>query len=339
MRARQWAWLILKRVLFMIPILFGVATATFFLTRLAGGDPAYLIAGPFATPEVVANISAQLGTDRPIGEQYVDFLGEAVRGDLGTSLFTDRPVTTDLADRLPATLVLVVLALAFALLFGLALGSYAAHRRGRAGDRAVRFGSFSALSVPDFWLGLVLLFIFFFKFDIAPGPTGQLAPGGPAPRDVTGAALFDSMITLNLEAFKASLHHIWLPLMTMVLIFTAPIARLARSAAIESLTSDSILFGRACGLPNRRLWAYATRGALPPVVTFVGILFSVLLGSAVLVETVFSWGGAAQYAVNAIRQNDFPAVQGFVLVAGAFSVAVFFVVDLLYRVIDPRVRL
>lgn len=339
MRARQWAWLIARRVLFMIPILFGVATATFFLTRLAGGDPAYLIAGPFATEEVIASIQEQLGTNRPMGEQYVDFLGETVRGDLGTSLFTARPVTTDLADRLPATLELVVLALAFALLFGLILGSYAAHRRGRAGDRAVRLGSFSALSVPDFWLGLVLLFVFFFKFGVAPGPTGQISPGGPAPRDVTGAMFFDAMITLNGEAFRATLHQLWLPLMTMVLVFTAPIARLARSAVIESLTSDAILFGRACGLPNRKLWTYATRGALPPVVTFVGILFSVLLGSAVLVETVFSWGGAAQYAVNAIRVNDFPAIQGFVLVAGAISVAIFFVVDVLYRVIDPRVRL
>lgn len=339
MRARQWAWLIARRILFMIPILFGVATATFFMTRLAGGDPAYLIAGPFATEEVVASIQAQLGTDRPLGEQYLDFLGDTVRADLGTSLFTDRPVTTDLADRLPATLELVVLALGFALLFGLALGSYAAHRRGRAGDRAVRIGSFSALSVPDFWLGLVLLFVFFFKFGIAPGPTGQFPPGGGAPRDVTGAVLFDAAITLNFEAFRTALHQIWLPLMTMVLIFTAPIARLARSAAIESLTSDAILFGRACGLPKSRLWIYATRGALPPVVTFVGILFSVLLGSAVLVETVFSWGGAAQYAVNAIRVNDFPAVQGFVLVAGAFSVGIFLVVDLMYRVIDPRVRL
>lgn len=339
MNARQWLWLIAKRVIFTIPILFGVATATFFLTRLAGGDPAYQIAGAFATEEVIAAVQADIGTDRPLGEQYVTFLGDIVRGDLGTSIFTGRPVISDLADRLPATLTLVVLALAFSLVFGLALGSFAAHRRGRTGDKVVRVGSFSALSVPDFWLGLVLLFLFFFRFEIAPGPTGQTALGAAKTRNVTGSAIFDAVITLDSAAFLAALHQLWLPLMTMVFIFTAPITRLARSAVIESLTSDAIGFGRACGLPKRQLWAYATRAALPPVVTFVGILFSVLLSSAVLVEAVFSWGGAAEYAVSAIRSNDFPAIQGFVLVSGVFSVAIFLVVDLLYRVIDPRVRL
>lgn len=339
MSARQWCWLIAKRIIFTIPILFGVATATFFLTRLAGGDPAYQIAGSFATEDVIAAVQAQIGTDRPLGEQYAAFLGDIIRGDLGTSIFTDRPVISDLADRFPATLTLVVLALGVSLVFGLILGSFAAYRRGKGGDKVVRVGSFSALSVPDFWLGLVLLFLFFFRFGLAPGPTGQIALGATSPRDITGSAIFDAAITLDAAAFRAALHQLWLPLMTMVFIFTAPITRLARSSVIESLTSDAILFGRACGLPRRRLWAYATRASLPPVVTFAGILFSVLLGSAVLVETVFSWGGAAQYAVASISRNDFPAIQGFVLVAGVFSVAIFLVVDLLYRAIDPRVRL
>lgn len=323
----------------MIPILFGVATATFFLTRLAGGDPAFQIAGAFATPEVIANVRAEIGTDRPLGEQYVDFLGDSIRGDLGTSLFTDRPVRSDLADRLPATLELISFSLIVALAVGLAAGTFAAHRRGRAADKAVRYGSFSALSLPDFWLGLVFLFVFFFKLGWAPAPLGQIAPGGTAPRDITGAAVIDAAITVNGAALKDALHQLWLPLMTMALIFSGPIARLTRSATIETLSSDYLLFGRACGLPKSRLRRYAMRASLPPVVTFVGILFSVLLGASVLVETVFSWGGAAQYAVNAIRVNDFPAIQGFVLVAGTFSVLIFLIVDLLYVAIDPRVRL
>lgn len=339
MTARAWALLIARRLLLMIPILFAIATATFFLTRFAGGDPAYQIAGTFATEESIANIRADLGTDRPLGVQYWDFLTDSIRGDLGTSLFTDRPVRTDLADRLPATLELITMSLAVAVVVGLGSGSYAAHRRGTARDKAVRYGSFTALSLPDFWLGLVLLFVFFFKLDWAPPPIGQIAPGAAAPRDVTGAAVVDASITLNWPALKASLHQIWLPLTTMAVIFSGPLTRLARSATIEALGSDAILFGRACGLPRSTLWRYATRASLPPVVTFVGILFSVLLGASVLVETVFSWGGAAQYVVNAIRVNDFPAVQGFVLVSGVFSVMIFLIVDLLYVAIDPRVRL
>ena len=234
---------------------------------------------------------------------------------------------------------LITLSLAVAVVVGLAAGTLAAHRRGRATDKVVRYSSFSALSLPDFWLGLVLLWVFFFKLDWAPPPIGQIAPGSEAPRDITGAAFVDAAITLNWAAFKAAAHQLWLPLMTMALIFSGPITRLARSATIETLSSDALLFGRACGLPKSRLWRYAMRASLPPVVTFVGILYSVLLGAAVLVETVFSWGGAGQYAISAIRNNDFPAIQGFVLTAGVFSVVIFLIVDMLYIAIDPRVRL
>lgn len=331
--------LILKRAALMVPILFGIATVTFVVTRLAGGDPAYLIAGPRATEETIANLQRQLGTDRPLWEQYTDYVLGLLRGDLGESIFTGQSVTRDLADRLPATLILIVLALTVALIVGLAAGRYAGRRRGSGGDRAIRYSSFAALSMPDFWLGLVLVFVFFFHLGWAPPPIGQIAPGAEAPSTVTGAALVDALITFDLPALWAAIRQAWLPVMTMALVFAAPIARLARSATADAHNSEAILFARACGLPDSRIRRYATRMALPPVVTFVGILFSVLLGSAVLVETVFSWGGAAQYAVNAIRVNDFAAIQGFVLTAGAISIVIFLVVDILYTIIDPRVKL
>lgn len=330
---------IIRRIALMVPILFGIATLTFFLTRLAGGDPAYLIAGPRATEEVIAHLQAQLGTNRPLWEQYTGYMSGLIRGDLGDSIFTGQPVTSDLADRLPATLLLIVLALSIALGVGLMAGRYAGGHRGSLGDRAVRYSSFAALSLPDFWLGLVLVFVFFFHMGWAPPPIGQIALGGTSPSDITGAALVDAILTANPPAVWSALRQAWLPVMTMAFVFAAPIARLSRSATLEARNSDSILFARACGLPESQIRKYATRMALPPVVTFVGILFSVLLGSAVLVETVFSWGGAAQYAVNAIRVNDYAAIQGFVLIAGVISIVIFLVVDLLYVAIDPRVKL
>ena len=331
--------LLLRRLLFMIPILFGVVTVTFFVTRLSAGDPAVLIAGPFASTETIETIQTQLGTDRPLGEQYITYLGNVVRLDFGTSFFTGDPVAEDLADRLPISFELIVLSLALALILGLSAGVHAARRVGRAGDSVVRFTSFGLLAVPEFWLGMILIYVFFFKLDLAPPPTGQLSIGDPIPRDITGAALFDSILTANPGALKAAAAHAVLPIVTLGVGLAAPIARLTRSSMLEALQSDYLVFGRACGLPQARLRRYAVRAALPPIVTFTGILFSVLIGGVVLIEVVFSWGGAAQYAADAIAQNDYPAVQGFVAIAGVISVVAFLIVDLLYVAIDPRVRL
>ena len=328
-----------RRLLFIIPILFGVITLTFFATRLAGGDPAYLIAGAFATPEVVADIQERLGTDQSIGQQYIDFLTDAVQLDFGTSIFTGNPVVEDLAERLPATLELIIFSLIFGLVVGVTGGVIAARRRGRAADKTVNATSFGLLSLPDFWFGLILLFVFFFKLGWAPAPVGQLGADDPKPDDITGAAVIDSIITLNGPALKASVGHAVLPVITLGLLISAPIARLTRSSMIDALQSDFLQFGRACGLPSARLRRYALRAALPPVVTWAGIVFTVLIGAAVLIEVIFSWGGAAQYAATAIIQNDYPAIQAFVLVAGVISVITFLVVDLLYVLLDPRVKL
>ena len=339
MRPGRVGTLLIKRILIMIPILFGVITITFFATRLAGGDPAYLIAGAFTAPEVIETIQAQIGTDKPIAEQYWTFLTGIVKLDFGTSIFTGNPVEEDLGNRLPATLELVVFSLSFGLLVGISAGVYSARRRGKASDKAVNATSFSLLSLPDFWFGLILLFVFFFKLRWAPAPVGQLSANDPSPTDITGAAVIDSILTANPAALQASVGHVALPVATLGALLAAPVARLTRSSMLEIMQADYLQFGRACGLPHSRLRRYAIRAALPPVVTFAGILFSLLLGGAVLVEVIFSWGGAAQYAATAIIQNDYPAIQAFVFVAGAISVFIFLVVDLLYVMLDPRVRL
>lgn len=328
-----------RRALLAIPTLFALVTLTFFITHVLPGDPSYSLAGPNPSPQQIATIRHQFGFDQSLPTQYWQYLRDVVQLDFGHSIVTGNSVASDLINRLPATLELVVLSVALALVLGVAAGSFAARRAGRGPDRAVRGVSAVLLALPDFWLGLILLFVFFFKLRWAPAPIGQLATTDPTPTHVTGAALLDSVLTLNVSAFGAAAAHLVLPVITLGIVLSAPIARITRSASIETLDADCIVFGRACGLSERRLSWYALRSALPPVVTFTGIAFSLLLGGAVLIETVFSWGGAAQYAAQAIAQQDFDAIQAFVFVAGVASILVFLIVDLLYIAIDPRVRL
>ena len=337
--AKAIAWFILRRFLITIPLLFGIVTIVFVVTRLIPGDPAYRIAGVFATPEKIATIQEQLGTNRPIWDQYVSYLGEILHGSLGTSISTGNPVLQELLERLPSTLELILLALAFALIFGVVTGAWAARRAGGWADGSVRIVSFVGLSLPDFWLGLLLLYIFFFTLGWAPGPFGQLSAVGPQVDTITGAALIDSILTGNVEAAGSAFRHAVLPVLTLGLIFFAPFARLTRSATIEILQADYMAFGRACGLKPATLRRYAIRAALPPVVTFAGILIAVMIGGAVLVETVFAWNGAAQFAAGSIQKVDYPVIQGFLLLTGVISVLIFLLVDLLYVLIDPRVKL
>ena len=336
---RAIGWFVLRRFLITIPLLFGIVTIVFVVTRLIPGDPAYRIAGVFATPEKIATIQAQLGTNRSLWDQYVDYVGGILHGDFGTSISTGSPVLQELLDRLPSTLELILLALAFALVVGVATGAWAARRAGGWADGGVRIISFIGLSLPDFWLGLLLLYIFFFSLGWAPGPFGQLSALGPEVERVTGAALVDAVLTGNVDGAKSAFHHAVLPILTLGLIFFAPFARLTRSATIEILQADYMTFGRACGLRPATLRRYAIRAALPPVVTFAGILIAVMIGGAVLVETVFAWNGAAQFAAGSIQQVDYPVIQGFLLLTGVISVLVFLLVDLLYVLIDPRVKL
>lgn len=328
-----------RRVLLAIPTLWGIITLTFFITHVLPGNPAYSLAGPDPTPAQIRAIEHQYGFDQPLVTQYGHYLSGAVQLHFGNSIVTGDSIASDLRHRLPATLELIILAVAVAIVIGVPMGTLAARRVGRTSDRAMLGISSVVLAIPDFWLGLVLLYFFFFKLHIAPAPVGQLSPTDPTPKTITGAALLDSILTANGPALGAAAAHAVLPVLSLGAVLSAPIARLMRSATLEVLDSDYISFGRACGLPSRTLWWYGLRAAMPPVVTFVGIALSLLLGGAVLIETVFSWGGAAQYAAQAIAQQDFNAVQGFVLVAGVASIVIFFIVDLLYLVLDPRVAL
>jgi ABC-type dipeptide/oligopeptide/nickel transport system permease component len=329
--------LVIRRILMMIPTLFGIVTITFILTHVLGGNPARQIAGQAAAPSTIAQISAEYGFNKPLIVQYGDYLADLAHGNLGISIVTNQPVLHDLATRLPATLELVVLSIGLALLIGLPLGAYAARTRRRWVQSIVRGYTFVALAVPDFWLGLIAIYVLYFKLGWLPS-TGQVNPQGVVANNVTGAALLDSLLSGNGAAIGNAFSHLIMPVGVLAILLTAPITRLMRSATITVMESDFMRFGTSVGLGKAWLWRYSVRAALPTVVTFTGTLFSLMIGGAVLIETVFSWGGAAQYAATAIERNDFAATQGFVLTCGIITMLCFLAVDLIQLRLDPRIR-
>jgi peptide/nickel transport system permease protein len=329
---------IARRLVLMIPMLFGIVTITFLLTHAAAGDPAKLLAGQFATKGSIALINKEYGFNLPLVTQYWHYLDGIFHGNLGVSTVTHDSVVHDLWVRIPSTLELVVLILFVALAIGIPLGAYAGSTKRKSSQMVIRVITFVLLATPDFWLALVAIFFFYFKLTLLPGPTGQFAIGVLPPRTITGAHLLDSLLEGNWSLFSQAFSHVILPVMVVGLVLSAPLARLMRSSTIAVMESDSIKFSRAMGLGRVRIWRLAVRAALPSTVTFAGTVFTLLIGGLVLIETIFSWGGAAAYAATAIQNEDFDATQGFVLFCGFAAVIVFLVTDLIQMGIDPRIR-
>lgn len=327
-----------KRLLFLIPQLVAVSLIVFFLVRLLPGDPAFLMAGQFATKERIEEVRRELGLDRPLAEQYLIYVGNVLEGDFGKSWRTSQSVTADIRQRLPATLELVLSAGILSVLLGVPIGVYTAVKRRGIADRGLFVYGMLAGSIPDFWLGLILIFIFFSKLGIVPGPIGQLDPILSAPPAVTGMIVIDALFAGRWEAFRSALAHLVLPVATLTLVYMTLVIKNTRSTVEDMMQSDFVEHGRALGLPRRILLRYALRNAMPPVVTVIGIVFWFLLGGAVLVETVFAWGGLGQYAVEAVVNSDYAPLQAFVLLAAVFTLVVFLLVDLAYFVIDPRIK-
>lgn len=333
-------WFTGRRLLYVAPQIIGISMITFVIVRLLPSDPAYALAGPAATPEAIATIRKNLGLDQSILTQYWKYLRDLVQGNFGNSFVTGRPVLSDIADRLPSTLELLFLGLFFAFLIGVPLGVLSALGRGRrvAGRASLGYGLLAG-AIPDFWLGLILVWFLYTKLNIAPAPLGQLDSDVAAPTHVTGAIALDAAITGNWAALSSALAHLTLPLITLVFVYMAPIVKYTRSS-IEDVYygAEFIEQYRVNGLSHRAIVLRALRNGLPPVITIVGVLFGFLLGGLVLIEQVFAWGGFGQYAVQAITNSDFSAVEGFVVVAAIFNLVVYLIVDLLYFVVDPRLR-
>ena len=333
-------WYTARRLLYVIPQVVGISLVTFVIVRLLPSNPAYALAGPAATQETINTIEKRLGLNEPIWTQYGKYIRDLVQGNFGNSFVSGRPVLSDIGDRLPATLELLALGLLLAFLIGVPLGVLGALGRGRriAGRASLGYGLLAG-AIPDFWLGLILVYAFYTKLNIVPAPLGQLGTDVTAPRSITGAVALDSLLTGNWAALQSALGHLVLPLATLVFVYMAPIVKYTRSS-IEDVYygSEFIEQYRANGLSHRAILVRALRNGLPPVITIVGVLFGFLLGGLVLIEQVFAWGGFGQYAVQAITNSDFSAVEGFVVVAAMFNLFVYLIVDLLYFIVDPRLR-
>ena len=332
--------MILGRVAMAVPSLIGVVIVTFLLTRALPGDPAAYFAGPAATQEAIAQVRASLGLDRPLYEQFIRYVGDLARGDLGTSLTTGQPVVTEIVRRLPASAELTLLGLIVSMAVALPLGVLAATKPGSFIDHFCRVVTTAGVSLPVFFTGLLLVYVFYYLLGFAPAPLGRLDIFFSAPPTITGFYLIDSLLTGNLETFRAALAQLALPALTLGIFSLAPIARMTRASMLATLQADFTRTARANGLePWTVIVTYAFRNALLPVVTTLGMVFSFLLGANVLVEKVFAWPGIGSYAVEALISSDFAPVQGFVLTMAVLYVALNLLIDVIYVLIDPRVRL
>jgi dipeptide transport system permease protein len=328
-----------KRLATVIPSLIGVIVVTFLLTRVLPGDTAAYFAGPAATPAAIEEVRKQLGLDRPLPEQFLRYVVDLAHGDLGKSLSTGQAVTADIAARLPASAELTLLGLLLAALIAIPLGVAAAVRQGSLIDHACRVITTAGVSLPVFFTGLLLAYVFYYRLGWAAEPIGRLGFLYTAPPFVTGFYLLDSLIAGDLEVFQAAGAQLVLPVTTLAIFALAPIARMTRASMLSVLASDFVRTARANGLSSRTvIVTYAFRNALLPVVTTLGMVFSFLLGANVLVEKVFAWPGIGSYAVEALITSDFAPVQGFVLTMAVLYVLLNLAIDLLYGLIDPRMR-
>jgi ABC-type dipeptide/oligopeptide/nickel transport system permease component len=329
-----------KRLITVIPTLIGVVIVTFLLTRVLPGDPAVYFAGPAATPQSITDIRKSLGLDKPLPEQFVRYVDDLAHGNLGNSLATGRPVMDEIVSRLPASAELTLFGLIVSVAIAIPLGILAAVKQGSWIDHTCRIVATAGVSLPVFFTGLLLVYVFYFRLGWAPAPLGRLDVFYDGPPQVTGFYLIDSLIAGNFEIFRASLTQLILPGATLAIFSLAPIARMTRASMLAVLASDYVRTARASGLSSYTvIVTYAFRNAMLPIITTLGMVFSFLLGANVLVEKVFAWPGIGSFAVEALLASDYAPVQGFVLTMAIMYVTLNLLIDVLYGIIDPRARL
>lgn len=330
-----------KRVLASAAVMLTITALTFLMARVVPSNPAVIYAGPKAGPETLARISTELGLDDPLFVQFFDYLGRLVRGDFGASLATKQPVLPDVLERLPATLELIAAAMTIATVLGVALGVVAARRAGGWLDGLIRFLCIGGISMPAFWLGLVLQVVFVGTLGVLPA-TGQfdtdLTYTNPV-QTVTGFALLDSLLTGNWTALENGLSHLVLPAVTLAAYPLGLIARMTRASMLESLDQDYTLTARAYGLSERSIvWRLALKNALSAPLTVVGLSVAYMLTGTFFVEVVFNWPGIGLYATQAMLAVDYPVIMAVTLLGAAGYLVTNVLVDLLQAKLDPRTR-
>lgn len=330
---------IIRRIILLVPVLLGLTVLVFCIGRLLPGDPVLLAAGPNASRQEVAALAVEFGLDKPIPVQYWLYLTGLLRGDWGRSLQTRGPVLDDLKVYLPATLELVLAAMAIAVVVGIALGMLAAVKRNGWIDYVVRLLSLASISMPRFFLGLLLQLVFAMWLGWA-ALGGRFPLTGSPPPTVTGMLTVDSLLAGDMAALLLALQHLALPAIAMSLSPLATITRMMRASTMEVLQQDYVLTARALGIPpGKLLFKHVLRNAMSSTLTVIGLYFGWLLGGTVLVETVFDWPGIGLYATKSILTQDFMPVMGVVLVIGTMFVLFNLLIDLLYGVINPKVQL
>jgi len=335
----MWGYL-LRRLFTAGLVIVGVVVVVFFVIRVLPGDGAALRAGPYATPERVLQIRADYGLDKPLTGQFVSYVQDLVQGRLGTSMRTGENVTGELLERLPASLELAFYSVLLACIIGLPLGALAAMKRGGIIDQLVRLFAVIGSSMALFWLGILMIYLFFYILGWFPGPVGRLSVGEVAPETITGFITFDAILQRQFGVAVEAFRYLALPVVTLAFVLAAPIIKITRIAVLNTLNMEHVRTAHSIGVPPiGLLWRDVLRNAAIPVVTTIGIVFGYMLGGNVIVEFLFAWPGVGRYAYTAIQNSDIDAIQGFVIVVGIIYVVMNLVIDVIYGWLDPRVRL
>jgi len=328
---------IFRRLVFMVFVMIGISLVLFTVNYLLPGDPAQVAAGWQAGPEQVEAIRKRMGLDKPAHIQYLTYMRNLLRGDLGTSILSRRPVLSDIKSYLPASLELVFAAMLLNVLVGFTLGVFSALRPGRLVDTISRFFSTLGMGMPLFWVGLLGQLLLSYKLDLLPFG-GRLTPGATPPDTITGFYTIDALLARDLPLFKDALVHMLMPAAVLALPEAAVTSRLMRSSMLDVLLQDYVRTARAKGLRERRIvWVHALKNALLVPLTMVGMQVGWMLSGSLLVESVFSWAGLGFFAYHGIYMRDFPVIMGFTFVMTIIFVFSNLLVDILYRYIDPRI--
>lgn len=330
---------IIRRIFLIIPVLIGVSLITFTLSHVIPGDPARLYAGEQAKPEQVEQVRKNLRLDKPTHIQYYYYMKGLIHGDLGNSISEGgRPVSEAIKGYFPATFELTLISMFLCLIMGIPLGVLSATKKDKTTDHITRVIALSGVSMPIFWLGLLLQLLFFYKMGWLPA-TGRIGDFVTPPKHITGLYIIDSILTRNRIAFVSSVKHILMPAFCLSYHSMGIILRMTRSSMLEVSRQDYIRTARAKGLSERSVvYKHTLRNALIPTTTVAGLAFGGLLGGAVLTETIFAWPGMGRYAVTAIMSLDYPAIMGFALLMAVIYTLANLIVDILYAVLDPRIR-
>lgn len=328
---------LLRRLVGLAVIVLGAITLLFFLVQVIPADPARVALGPEATEEMIANYRANRGLDEPLLTQYVLYMRSILQGNLGTSIVTKRPVWEDLTVFIPATLELMLASLIVTIPLGILLGTIAATNKGRIADHLSRIASVMGMSMPVFWLGLMLQLIFYRWLEWLPA-SGRLSTQLTAPEGGTGFLLIDSLAAADWSVFGSAVAHLTLPAIALSTVNLAAISRITRVSALDIMRLDFVRMARSKGLSEAQvLRKHVLRNSLVGIMTEIGLRVGVMFGGAVLTETIFAWPGVGRYAYFAVRNVDYPVIMGFALWTTLAFATVNLIVDLLYAVIDPRI--